>query len=173
MADGGKDGWGNFGQTGVSFQALITALQNIAQNNAVLLKNIDTSIKSLPVNVAPTYATGNWVPADNSGAGLTFATLSHNYTQVGRMIFAYAAFTYPVTADASAAGITGLPILTANAQFARGPSKVYCSASVDVILRPRPNSLAADFLNGGTGAAVTNAQLSGATVSFTLIYPIS
>jgi len=120
--------------------------------------------------VAPT----SWTPTDGSGAGLTFSSVSANYTRNANMVFAYATVTYPSTADTSHAIISGLPIAVPNQTYAAGPAPVYISGgSIVPILAPIPNGSTAGFQNQASGANVTNANLSGLTVKFMLIFPAS
>ena len=117
------------------------------------------------------YATGTWTPTDNSGAALTFTSVSANYTKIGKMVFAYFTLTYPVTPDASNASIAGLPVAVPNQNYAQVPAAVMDTATLALVLQAIKNTSTADFKLGTTGAAVTNAQLSGATINACLIYP--
>jgi hypothetical protein len=118
--------------------------------------------------VAPT----SWTPTDNSGAVLSFTSVSANYSKIGNMVFAYFTLTYPATADTSNASIAGLPVAVPNHPYAAGPAA--CSVSggaIAVILSPTVSTSTAAFTNHATAAAVTNANLSGLTVKGMLIYP--
>ena len=59
------------------------------------------------------YEEGTWTPADGSGASLTFSSASGRYTRIGRAVHIICSFTYPSTANVSAAIISGLPFTTA------------------------------------------------------------
>lgn len=120
--------------------------------------------------VAPT----SWTPADGSGAALTFSTVSASYTQMGNMVFAGFALTYPATADGSAAIISGLPVAVPNQTYAQGPAALWLSGgSIAGIAAPIINTSTARFVNQATAANITNANLSGLTVRGLLIYPES
>ena len=67
---------------------------------------------------ALTSSSGSWTPADNSGAGLTFTSVSAEYLQVGPFVWAYFTVTYPSTASSSPAALKGLP-------FTSGAAAVY------------------------------------------------
>lgn len=117
--------------------------------------------------VAPT----SWTPADGSGAGLAFSSVSANYTRIGNMIFAYFTLTYPVTADGSNAVLQGLPIAVPNQTYAQGPAACWVSGgAIAAVLAPVPNTSTAALINHATGAAITNANLSTLSVRCLLIY---
>lgn len=121
----------------------------------------------------PTQATGSWTPADNSGAALSFTGVSASYTKIGNMIFAYAAWTYPVTASGANASISGLPFASANANYAQVPSVVDTSASITggLVAVPVKNTTTLNFDVGTPFGPATNLQLSTASVAVMLIYP--
>jgi len=118
---------------------------------------------------------GAWTPADNSGAALVFSSVSANYTQIGNMIFAYASWSYPVTASGANASISGLPIAAGNANYAQVPSIVDTSASITggLVLVPVKNTTTANFDVGTPFGPATNLQLSAASIAVMLIYPIT
>jgi hypothetical protein len=60
------------------------------------------------------YEEGTWTPADGSGAGLTFTSVTGKYTRIGRQVTATAVLTYPITASVSQAAISGLPFAVSN-----------------------------------------------------------
>lgn len=119
-------------------------------------------------------ATGAWTPADNSGAALAFTGVNAGFTQIGNLVFLYLTLTYPVTADGSNASIKGLPYLVPNQTYAQVPSIVDTTATIanEVVLVPAKNTFTATFDTGAPLTAVTNATLSGATISAKLIYPV-
>lgn len=115
-----------------------------------------------------------WTPADGSGAGLTFTSVSAGYTRLGNMVFAYATVIYPTTADGTNAVITGLPFAAPNVAYAVTPAIVLPNGGTTAMaLVPVPNSITAKLVNSATGAPLTNANVSTLTLSFLLIYPAS
>lgn len=115
----------------------------------------------------------SWTPTDGSTAGLTFTGVSASYTQIGNMVFTYSQLTYPTTADGTAASIAGFPVAAANANYASTTNIVEVSTTLafPVIIQKVKNGTKAILLNGFTNAAVTNVQLTGATIDFILVYP--
>lgn len=116
------------------------------------------------------YEEGTWTPVDTSGAGLVFANVTAYYTKIGRQVFAHYYFTYPVTADASANGVGGLPFTAANDNAARGGSTVtYNEMNALIGIYGPRNGTAWQYVNG-VGNAYTNAQMSGKTFMGCIVY---
>ncbi len=109
-----------------------------------------------------------FTPTDASGAALTFTTTNCKFSQVNGIVTAYYAIAYPVTVDASQAKIGSLPIAVPNQSYAALAFLIVGNASTEIVLNI--NSATASFQTVA-GVAVTNANLSGKTVSFILIYP--
>jgi hypothetical protein len=111
------------------------------------------------------YEEGTWTPADGSGAGLTLTVANAKYVKVGNLVMVTAGITYPVTVDASAATISGLPFTSSG----NGTTFPWTNAAVDfslfsfsALLIPRTSA------NGD----ITNAQLSGAFINFSIVYTV-
>lgn len=116
-----------------------------------------------------------WTPSDQSGAGLTFTGVNVSSTRLGNLVFCYGRLTYPTTADTSSASIGGLPVTSANQNYALGVGSM---VETNVLTFPpvpqvQVNSTKFNISNGFSGAAVTNVQLSGATIIFSFHYPIT
>lgn len=60
------------------------------------------------------YEEGTWTPADASGAGLTFTSVTAKYTRIGRQVTATVVLTFPTTASTAQAQISGLPFAASN-----------------------------------------------------------
>lgn len=114
----------------------------------------------------------SWTPTDASGAGLTFTGVSANYTRIGNMVFAYAALTYPASADVSAARIGGLPITVANADYAQQCTLSYTAVSTAARVGTVKNT-ANLLVYTSTGGNVTNATMATTTIAFMCIYPVT
>ena len=128
-----------------------------------------TQSASTDANTLDDYEEGTWTPADASGAGLTFTSVTAKYTKIGNMVYFNATLTYPTTADVSQAKISGL---------------IFPAANVGQILIVNPG------VSGGTGQGwvpnasttltivtqsnilKTNANFSGLTIYLTGSYPV-
>jgi hypothetical protein len=117
--------------------------------------------------VAPTA----WTPTDQSGAGLTFTSVSAMYMQIGNMVFVYGSLTYPATADASLAKIS-LPVAVPNQAYANATGFTQSTATTSSYIRTIINSSTAGFY-AIAGAQATNATLSGLVLHFSIMYPAS
>ena len=112
-------------------------------------------------------------PTDASGAGLSLATATVTYTKLGNIVFASGQITYPATANGNAAVIGGLPVAVPPLTYAKCPSMVFNNASVEIMAVTLPSSSTFELVAPASGAAITNAALSGKTINFQLIYPAS
>jgi hypothetical protein len=111
------------------------------------------------------YEIGTWTPADGSGAGLSLTVANAKYVKVGNLVMVTAGITYPVTADASAATISGLPFTSSGS----GSTFPWTSAAVDFTLFSFSDLLLARTSANGN---ITNAQLNNAFVNFSIVYTI-
>jgi hypothetical protein len=73
-----------------------------------------TQSASSDANTLDDYEEGSWTPADASGAGLTFTSVTARYTKIGNVVTVFAKLTYPSTVSGVQAKISGLPFATAN-----------------------------------------------------------
>jgi len=110
-----------------------------------------------------------WTPTDASGAALTFTSVTAYYYKIGKLVFAAARLTYPVTADGSAALIGGLPF----ASFSTGGPVIFFAADVGsatgsgIAVTQNATTL---IPLGANGAGQSNAQMSGVTMLFSITY---
>lgn len=112
------------------------------------------------------YEEGTWTPADASGAGLTFTSVTAKYTRIGRQVTATMVLTFPSTVSTAQAQISGLPFAASNfGQFlgirtgVAGASSGLVSASGTTIV-----------LYTQAGGSQTNAANSTATLYLTGTY---
>jgi hypothetical protein len=77
------------------------------------IKFPSTQSASSDANTLDDYEEGTWTPADASGAGLTFTSVTARYTKIGNVVYINAILTYPTTVDVSQAKISGLPFAPA------------------------------------------------------------
>lgn len=124
------------------------------------------------VNVAPCTASTAWVPTDGSGAALVFTSVSAAYTVCGNMVHAYATVTYPITADGSAARITGFPVSFPVPTYGRQCSISVSTEATLTYLFPTANSTLANLLTNAN-VAITNVTMSTDVVYFICSYPAS
>ncbi len=111
-----------------------------------------------------------WTPIDASGAGLVFTTANGRYTKVGGLIFAWGIVTYPVTANAAAALLGGLPFALANVNAYAGAGTIGVTTETTLArAQPIVNTTTINLLNS-VGNSLTNATLSGDTTTFSAIY---
>ncbi len=126
-----------------------------------------TQSASTDANTLDDYEEGTWAIADLSGAGLGF-TIDHAvYTKIGNLVTANAYITFPATASVLTAKIS-LPF--AALKYDAG------------VLSSNSASLATSCLSIGAGAAVsvrnnvftalTNVDLSGANILFSISYTV-
>jgi hypothetical protein len=112
------------------------------------------------------YEEGTWTPVGN-GVTLTLNTTA-SYIKVGTLVTVFWDATWPATANASAANVTGLPFTV----LAGGGSAVgYTNSGLEVHYNVGGSTTLAAYLN--TAAAVTNAQMSGARIIVSGSYTVS
>lgn len=118
------------------------------------------------------YEEGTWNPADGSGAGLTPASLTHNrYTKVGRLVVACVRLVFPTTSNTSLAQYT-LPF-TADANAHSSATGGVCTEqnlNSDLVVTASINSTTKVLFRTNGVTALTNAQLSGKILRFTVTY---
>lgn len=114
-----------------------------------------------------------FTPTDLSGAGLVFSGVVVRYAVIGGLVHYYGQFDWPTTTDPTISVIS-LPVKPDDSLVANVPCVVSTSADpgVDLAFRAVAGALTARgiFINRRTSANVTNAALSGLTISFMLIY---
>jgi hypothetical protein len=128
-------------------------------------------VPSADVNALDDYEEGTWTPVDNSGAGLAFATANGDYTKIGRMVYASFNITFPATASGANVSIGSLPFAAQNVggRAACGLAVRYTDQGALMSGTVNPGATAMSFIFG-TGSLVTNANMSGKTISGVLTY---
>lgn len=108
-----------------------------------------------------------WTPTDGSGAGLTLTVTSAGYRKIAtNLVWCRLHISYPVTADATASQIDGLPFPAAHICSAAVYTNDTGGATVAKISSSSINIFAPK------NVAITNANLSGAVVHITFTYEI-
>jgi hypothetical protein len=115
----------------------------------------------------------NWIPTDQSGAGLTFSGVSCVYCKIGNLIFAYGTLTYPSTASSATAAFS-LPVAVPNQNYASLNGTNATGLGVNgVVVQAIKNTSTAQFLESNGVTYEENSALSAKTITFVLIYPAS
>jgi uncharacterized protein YjbI with pentapeptide repeats len=122
------------------------------------------------VNTLDDYEEGTWTPTDGSGAGLSFTVTFATYTKIGRQVTCNAKIIYPSTANGSAAQINGLPFTSNSDNHAVSTMFTDQGAYFSLVVTQSTTALITRNLSG---ADLSNANLSGKTLIFTISYPSS
>jgi hypothetical protein len=113
---------------------------------------------------------GSWTPTDGSGASLTFAAASGYYVRQGRFCTVFGFVTYPATASGAQAIISGLP-LTSTGDDPSGGAVPYRQTAGPAMTWRVDKGLTRILAYTIPGdVAVTNANLTGATLEFCITY---
>jgi hypothetical protein len=113
------------------------------------------------------YEEGTWTPTDASGAGLIFSSASGTYTKVGRQVTLTWSVAYPVTANASAAVIGGLPFTASASNLQSGGYSTYKTYGSDLVYFSAGANLE---LYNGVASQVVNASLSANNIRGVAVY---
>ncbi len=108
----------------------------------------------------------SWTPADGSGASLTLTVNSASYSQISNIVNITSNITYPSTASASAAVISGLPLPAHGICIVN----ILSSAGTVIFGKISASGTTIALFNATTGAAVTNVTLSTATITISGTY---
>lgn len=160
--------------TGQNFSLLVdngeARFSGLIRTTAGQIQFPATQIASTDVNTLDDYEEGVWTPNDASGAGLSITlagTTTARYTKVGRVVMACADVVYPVTANGAAAMVGGLPF---TCDTTPGAVAVSFTDQGNPLTMYIPASTTRAELYGFTGAAFTNANMSGKELAFTACY---
>ena len=108
-------------------------------------------------------------PGDQSGFSLVLDA-AVQYTTNGNLVSVYGTITYPVTASGAGALIS-LPIAVPNETYAGVVGTAIVGGVTGFAIATQPGTSTAKILNAS--GAMTNANLSAATIQFFLTYPMS
>jgi hypothetical protein len=129
-----------------------------------------TQSASSDANTLDDYEEGTWTPADASGAGLTFTSVTARYTKIGNVVYINARLTYPTTADVSQAKISGLPFapaVCANILFGGNAASVNALNAGQGVADAASTTM---FLIAQNNTSKTNANLSTLILGFSGSY---
>jgi len=126
------------------------------------------TIKGLLDAIDAMFPGGVWHPTDGSPAGLVLTEFSPCvYTKAGNIALVAFNLGYPGQANGSNAAIYGLPFQVGYTAAASG--LVYSNFGDVLLVSPVVNAYSAT-ISSKTGAAITNAQLSGKQIAGGVIY---
>ena len=119
------------------------------------------------------YEEGTWTPTDGSGAGLSFTSVEGTYTKFGRLVTCFFALTFPATASASSARISGLPF-TVPAGTSGLNDAIFTVNTSGLVIQPYATNNATNFaaLLTYTGSGATNVQLTAAVLRGSITYSV-
>lgn len=120
-------------------------------------------------NTLDDYEEGDWTPADASGAGLSFTTSYSKYTKIGNICTLSGTITWPATASTATVLISGIPFTVA--ALAAGTTLPWTDAGV--VFTVFAYSSFGLFLRTTSNVDMTNVQMSGKSITFTLQYPVA
>lgn len=130
----------------------------------------NTPAGGMTEQVLKIFEEGTWTPTDVSGASLVFVAKSGYYTRVGRLVTVHMQVQYPATSSTTVAKIGGLPFTAASSPPAQGAGWGYTNGPIvqSLVVNAGTATLS---LYGGSGAAVTNANMTSSYnwVSFSYI----
>jgi hypothetical protein len=115
------------------------------------------------------YEEGTWTPTDASGAGLTFAAASGNYTRMGNVVFLFGFIQYPVTASSDTATIGGLPFTASSSASATQGAVTYTQVATVRSIGVQPSNTTAVVYTLAGGVA-TNADMGNTALYFNATY---
>jgi len=118
---------------------------------------------------------GTWTPADGSGAGLSFSSVTGHYRIANGMVLAYFALTFPSTGSSADVTISGLPVTVPNQDYARIDSLINAgsASTATLVLRPDKNAATVKIVNTSTGSNSPNSAWSGLTIKGCIVYPVT
>jgi len=129
-----------------------------------------TQSASTDANTLDDYEEGTWTPADGSGAGLSLTTTKATYVKVGSQVTVQCYTTYPSTANASGAVISGLPFAAAANSYGTAAVSTGGAVAGPIIRVAAGGTTGVLFGGASTATAITNAVLSSQFVIFTGTY---
>lgn len=126
----------------------------------------NTSAAGMTSQLLNWYEEGTWTPADASGAGLTFTSVTAKYTRIGRQVTATVVLTYPTTVSTAQAQISGLPFAASNMGQFLGIKTGVAGASAGLVSAAGTTIV----LYTQAGGNQTNANNTTATIYLTGTY---
>jgi hypothetical protein len=155
-----------------------SSLLIVADAGIVLTTNVGSDgalhiTANLSTTTLSDVSANTFTPADGSGAGLTFVQADGSYVRQGDVVHWQFLVFYPVTVNGNVAEIdmSGIPFpLTGAHQYAGIFAESDLGGITAMVEVDNSNPAMTFFVFGAGGAAVTNAQLSGATLQLSGTY---
>ena len=122
-------------------------------------------------NALDDYEEGTWTVSDGSGAGLSLTFEKNRYTKIGRLVMAHTRVTYPTTSNSNTATIV-LPFSASTNATGSATGGIVSEQDFDtsVAVVAAVDGTAGNRFRSNGGGALTNAQLSGKTLRYTVTY---
>ena len=123
-------------------------------------------------SVMDDYERGTGDPTDESGAGLTLAGRAMNYVKIGSQVTVWVTVTYPTTSDTSSASVGSFPFAFGSSNIDRiGGVAAYSTYAGTLTALGVTGTGRVHFIN--EGVTLTNANLSGKVIWFSVTYDVS
>lgn len=116
------------------------------------------------------YEEGTWTPTDGSGAALSLTSVEGYYVKIGQFVAVSAKFTYPSTADTTAAAIGGLPFTVQNTTNDVWSGLGVNNSSSVIGWRGTKNATNVKAMGASSGSQFQNNNLTTTVHTFTLVY---
>ncbi len=129
-----------------------------------------TQSASTDANTLDDYEEGTWTPVDGSGASLSFTTANATYTKVGRFVSLVCNLSFPSTASASVANISGFPFTIATNAYP--PAVTMTDALINVVGNGRSATTGMRLWKQGSNQFVTNVEMSLKSLDFVINYSV-
>lgn len=171
----GKRGVYSAGTAQNTFIGVTTVGTNTANTSGAKLQTSDgltfpaTQVPSSDANTLDDYEEGTWTPTDASGAALSFVQAVGAYVKVGRLVLLTAYIEFPATADTSQVKIGGRPFSEGGFGTTASASIGYTNSGFALNAIGAASSTVIWFYRDGS-ASLTNADMSGKIVQFSLTY---
>jgi hypothetical protein len=131
-----------------------------------------TQTASSDANTLDDYEEGTWTPSDQSGAGLSFTSVTATYTKVGRVVTCLFGVTYPTTSTGNQVVIGGFPFTNTGTGPLGGGVINYTNAAITNAYFSLAQSSTLLYAYTSGAAALANITLSGSILRLTVTYMV-
>lgn len=156
------------------------ATPNLGTPSAVTLTN-GTGLppSGITGDLGSTVNQTTWTPSDQSGASLSFSSVSASYTRIGNVMFVQFALTFPSTGSSASICIGGLPVAFPNQGYSGAYGGVVkiggggALTSYALPIAPIANSTTFNIARTSDGSLITNGNLTGTAISAGFFYLVT